>query len=111
MEKDCERTLLRRELIRELSEGGRSITELSKRYGHTSSSPPGIAQARGFLLEFSSALVLELSVIHAVLPQNEPGDGVVIKLSFPRHPITEGPIKCSLVELSINFLAQPAGTL
>jgi putative transposase len=33
MEKDCERTLLRRELIRELSEGGRSISELSKRYG------------------------------------------------------------------------------
>ena len=33
MAEDCERTLLRRELIRELFEGDRSISELSKRYG------------------------------------------------------------------------------
>jgi len=32
MEKDCESTLLRREVIRELLEGGRSVSELSKRY-------------------------------------------------------------------------------
>jgi putative transposase len=33
MAEDCERTLLRRELIRELVEEDRSITELSQRYG------------------------------------------------------------------------------
>jgi len=33
MAEDCERTLLRRELIRELFEEERSISELSKRYG------------------------------------------------------------------------------
>jgi putative transposase len=33
MAEDCERTLLRRELIRELFEEGRSISELSERYG------------------------------------------------------------------------------
>jgi hypothetical protein len=33
MAEDCERTLLRRELIRELIEEERSISELSKRYG------------------------------------------------------------------------------
>ena len=33
MAEDCERTLLRRELIRELCEGERSISELSKLYG------------------------------------------------------------------------------
>jgi putative transposase len=33
MQEDCERTLLRRELIRELCEEGRSVSELSRRYG------------------------------------------------------------------------------
>jgi putative transposase len=33
MERDCESTLLRRELIRELVEGARSVSELSQRYG------------------------------------------------------------------------------
>ena len=33
MAEDCERTLLRRELIRELFEEGCSISELSERYG------------------------------------------------------------------------------
>jgi hypothetical protein len=33
MAEDCERTLLRRELIRELFEEDRSISELSKLYG------------------------------------------------------------------------------
>jgi transposase-like protein len=33
MAEDCERTLLRRELIREVFEEERSISELSKRYG------------------------------------------------------------------------------
>jgi transposase len=33
MAEDCKRTLLRRELIRELVEEDRSITELSQRYG------------------------------------------------------------------------------
>ena len=33
MREDCERTLFRRELMRELREGEHSVTELSERYG------------------------------------------------------------------------------